>query len=116
MNLTPKWCRVLEDAGHEVRHWSQIGAADAPDEAIMQWCRDSGYVVFTHDLDYGILLHATRALSPSVIQVRSDDVDPKVLAPSVLMALQQAQSEIESGALITIYMDRHRITLLPLEH
>ncbi len=116
MNLTPKWCQALEDGEHEARHWSQIGAPNASDEAIMLWCRENGYVVFTHDLDYGILLHATAAQSPSVIQVRSDDVDPKALAPSVLMALRQAQSEIENGALITIYMDRHRITLLPLEH
>ena len=116
MNLTPKWCQALENAGHEAKHWSEIGAANASDEAIMHWCSENGFVVFTHDLDHGILLHATRALSPSVIQVRSDDVDPNVLAPSVLKALQQAQSEIESGALITVYMDRHRITLLPLEH
>jgi predicted nuclease of predicted toxin-antitoxin system len=116
MNLTPKWCRALGDAGHEARHWSEIGPADASDEAIMYWCRENGFVVFTHDLDHGILLYATRALSPSVIQVRSDDVDPSVLAPSVLKALQQAQSEIKNGALITVYMDRHRITLLPLEH
>jgi predicted nuclease of predicted toxin-antitoxin system len=116
MNLTPEWRRALEDAGHEAKHWSEIGAADASDEAIMHWCRENGFVVFTHDLDHGILLHATRALSPSVIQVRSDDVAPAVLAPSVLKALRQAQGEIESGALITVYMDRHRITLLPLEH
>jgi predicted nuclease of predicted toxin-antitoxin system len=106
----------LEDVGHEAKHWSEIGAADASDEVIMHWCRENGFVVFTHDLDHGILLHATRTLSPSVIQVRSDDVAPTILAPSVLKAFRQAQSEIESGALITVYMDRHRITLLPLEH
>jgi len=116
MNLTPKWCRVLEDEGHEARHWSEIGATNASDETIMCWCRENGFVVFTHDLDYGILLYATRAANPSVIQVRSDDVDPHFLSASVLQALRQAQSEIESGALITVYMDRHRITLLPLEH
>jgi predicted nuclease of predicted toxin-antitoxin system len=116
MNLTPRWCRVLEDAGHEARHWSEVGAVHASDETIMHWCRENGFVVFTHDLDHGILLYATRAISPSVIQVRSDDVDPSALALSVLKALRLAQSEIESGALMTVYMDRHRITLLPLEH
>jgi predicted nuclease of predicted toxin-antitoxin system len=116
MNLTPKWCRALGDAGHEARHWSEIGAVDASDEVIMDWCRENGFVVFTHDLDHGILLHATRATSPSVIQVRSDDVDPRVLAPSVIKALEQTHDEIAAGALITVYMDRHRITLLPLDH
>lgn len=43
----------------------------ATDEEIMRWARENGYVVFTHDLNFGVILAATRAQSPSVIQVRT---------------------------------------------
>ncbi len=42
----------------------------------MDWARPSGYVVFTHDLDFGALLAASHAGGPSVIQVRAQDVLP----------------------------------------
>jgi predicted nuclease of predicted toxin-antitoxin system len=51
----------------------------APDDIIVSWARENGYIVFTHDLDFGVLLAWTRAESPSVIQVRTQDVFPGVL-------------------------------------
>jgi len=40
----------------------------------MDWAKDNGYVVFTHDLDFSALLAATQAECSSVIQVRTQDV------------------------------------------
>ena len=34
-------------------HWSTIGVANASDEEIMAWAKENGYIVFTHDLDFG---------------------------------------------------------------
>jgi predicted nuclease of predicted toxin-antitoxin system len=42
----------------------------------MQWARNNDYLVFTHDLDFGILLAHSRDSGPSVIQVRTQDVTP----------------------------------------
>ena len=114
MNLTPKWQVPLQAAGHEVKHWSEIGPANAPDTALMEWARQNGYIVFTHDLDYGALLHATRATAPSVIQARSEDVRPAALAEAVLKALTDAEAELQAGALVTVDTKRHRISVLPL--
>jgi predicted nuclease of predicted toxin-antitoxin system len=50
----------------------------------MQWARDHGHVVFTHDLDFGILLAHSKDGRPSVIQVRTQDVSPAHLGPIVL--------------------------------
>ena len=79
MNLSPDWVKVLERAGWEAVHWSTVGDMRAPDDVIMLWARENGYIVFTHDLDFGVLLALTRAESPSVIQVRTQDVFPDVL-------------------------------------
>jgi len=114
MNLTPQWRPSLEQAGHEVKHWSEIGPPNAPDTVIMEWARQHDYLVFTHDLDYGALLHATGAKAPSVIQARGNDVRPATLAASILKALIEAEQDLRDGALVTVDMKRHRVTVLPL--
>ena len=116
MNLTPKWRYSLEEAGHEVRHWSEIGPTNAPDSAVMEWARLNGYIVFTNDLDYGALLHATGATAPSVIQARSQDVRPAALAEALIRALREAEPELLAGALVTVDVRRHRISVLPMRH
>jgi predicted nuclease of predicted toxin-antitoxin system len=116
MNLSPDWVPLLAGGGHEALHWRDLGAANAPDTEIMAWARDHEYVVFTHDLDFGTLLHATGAVAPSVIQFREDDVRPESLGSQALLALVQAKVEIEGGALITIDLRRMRITSLPLRN
>lgn len=62
MNLSPAWVPLLETAGYEVRHWSEIGAITAPDTEIIEWARENKYVVFTHDLDFGAILFATKQI------------------------------------------------------
>jgi predicted nuclease of predicted toxin-antitoxin system len=80
MNLPPIWVPILKSAGHEPIHWSEIGADNAPDLEIMKWADANNHIVFTHDLDFSALLAATRADSPSVFQVRTQDVSPKNLS------------------------------------
>ena len=76
MNLSPDWTVSLREAGFESVHWSQVGDPKASDETIMNYALARGHVVFTHDLDFGAILAATHAEAPSVIQVRTQDVDP----------------------------------------
>jgi predicted nuclease of predicted toxin-antitoxin system len=67
MNLAPDWVPVLQSAGYQAVHWFTVGDPRAPDHDIMAWARTNGYVVFTHDLDFGSLLATTGAAGPSVI-------------------------------------------------
>jgi predicted nuclease of predicted toxin-antitoxin system len=70
----------LNSAGWEAIHWSTVGNPRAEDEAIMAWARAQKHVVFTHDLDFGTLLALTRTGSPSVIQVRTQEVTPTAIS------------------------------------
>src|SRR5258708_619475 len=79
MNLSPEWCNVLSKHGWEACHWSEVGDPRAIDTVIMTWALTNGYVVFTHDLDFGTILATTRANGPSVIQVRTQNVLPSYL-------------------------------------
>ena len=115
MNLSPSWIPVLESEGHEAKHWSTIDSISAPDTEIMSWARNNGYVVFTHDLDFGSILFSTQMVSPSVIQVRSEDVRPQSIGKVVLHVLRNTEKEIEQGALLTINPRKNRVRLLPLK-
>ena len=71
MNLSPQWVAVFEGTGKQALHWSHVGPHNAPDHEILSYAKAEGYTVFTHDLDFGAILAATNADSPSVIQVRT---------------------------------------------
>lgn len=115
MNLSPRWIGVLSDAGIEAAHWSSLGANNAPDSEIMAYANTHNYVVLTHDLDFGTILAATQGKKPSVVQVRAEDVSPKVIGVQVIAALRQMANELEDGALLTVDVNRTRLRLLPLQ-
>ena len=114
MNLSPEWAKLFSESGVEARHWSELGQPNAPDPEIMAFARDYGYVVFTHDLDFGHLLAATNARGPSVIQVRTQDPTPPIIGQLVLSALRDVQKQLERGALVTIEPSTMRSRVLPL--
>jgi predicted nuclease of predicted toxin-antitoxin system len=114
MNLSPAWVQTLEQHGHTALHWSTVGEGTASDSTLLKWANENGCVVFTNDLDFGAILAATGDSSPSVIQVRAQDVTPERLAGLVVRALAQHESIIEQGALITIDEARSRVRILPL--
>jgi len=114
MNLPTLWTEVLTVNGLVAIHWRNIGPKTASDSEIMQWARDHGYVVFTHDLDFGTLLALTQAESPSVLQVRTQNVTPKHLQKLVLEVLEKFAMPLEQGALIVVHEDKVKVRLLPL--
>jgi len=61
----------LVSQGFEVVHWSTVGQPEAADSESFDFASTNGWIVFTHDLDFGMLLAALRTSAPSVIQVRS---------------------------------------------
>lgn len=115
MNLSPAWTSFLKDAGWEATHWSTVGDPRAPDVIVMAWAREHGYVVFTHDLDFGTMLALTRALGPSVIQIRCEDITPSGSGALVVRALRQFGETLERGALVVVDEARLRARVLPLE-
>jgi predicted nuclease of predicted toxin-antitoxin system len=114
MNLSPDWVDVFIKNGFEAAHWSTIGDPRADDPVVMDWARTNGYIVFTHDLDFGTLLALTQAESPSVIQVRTQDVTPAHLSGMIIAALRNYKSMLEDGALIVLDEGKSRVRVLPL--
>jgi predicted nuclease of predicted toxin-antitoxin system len=74
MNLPPSLASTLRDAGHQVFHWCEVGAASAPDSEVLAWAKTRNAILLTHDLDFGAILAASKAHGPSVVQIRRQDV------------------------------------------
>jgi predicted nuclease of predicted toxin-antitoxin system len=114
MNLSPAWVPFLRQAGFECVHWSEVGEGSAPDSKLMEWARANDHVLFTHDLDFGALLAATRAKGPSVLQARVRDTMPDAIGRDVVRVLLLRREALEHGALVTIDKARARVRVLPL--
>jgi predicted nuclease of predicted toxin-antitoxin system len=76
MNLSPLWVNYLLNLDIEAIHWSSVGLAYDADTVIFEYASQNGYIIFTHDLDFGAILAATNANKPSVLQLRDEDVFP----------------------------------------
>jgi predicted nuclease of predicted toxin-antitoxin system len=92
-----------------------IGKIDATDRTIMDWAKSHGFIVFTHDLDFGVILAATNAEGPSVIQVRAQDVTPEAIGVLVIGVIRQYSTELQAGSLISVDPARARLRILPIE-
>ena len=114
LNLSPEWVATFAQHGITAVHWSTVGNPRAEDSVLMDWARVNDYVVFTHDLDFGAMLAVTRAESPSVIQIRAQDVTPAHLESAVIDILSKNESLLEAKALIVIDEGRSRVRILPL--
>ncbi len=113
MNLPAEWVPTLAQHGFEAEHWSSIGSSEAEDSEIMEWANQNGYVVFTHDLDFGALLAASGADRPSIFQVRTLGVLPYQIETLVVAALRQFEPMLEAGALVSVDEKRARAKILP---
>lgn len=114
MNLSPGWAARLTRLGFEAVHWSTIGAPTAPDDEILAWAREHGYAVITNDLDFSAILAATKDQTPSVLQIRTQDLLSDAAINSVATAIEAFRPDIEAGALLSIDESGTRVRILPL--
>lgn len=113
MNLSPEWLEVFEQQGWQALHWSPVGDSRGTDKVIMDWAYANGYVVLTHDLDFGTLLALTLAQGLSVIQVRTQDIMPESIGSRLVQILQKYESMLDSGALIVVDETKSGVRILP---
>jgi predicted nuclease of predicted toxin-antitoxin system len=114
MNISPTLCGMFAAGGHEVSHWSAVGALGASDAEILRYADRNNMIVVTHDLDFGALLAASHASGPSVIQFRTQDVLSQKFVDVILSTLARFEVELAEGALVVIDERRSRVRVLPI--
>ena len=115
MNLSPSWVERLAGHGFEAVHWSTIGTATAPDAEILTWANEHGFVVITNDLEFSAILAARAGATPSVVQIRTQDLLSDEAVSIVAKAVQAYREDIERGALLSIDEGGTRVRMLPLK-
>jgi predicted nuclease of predicted toxin-antitoxin system len=114
MNLSPHWREVFQRAGISSVHWSDVGDPKASDHVLMEWAKDNDHIIFTHDLDFGTILALTQARSPSVIQVRGQNILPEHIDKIVIHAVKQYEVQLKRGAIIVLDQRIKKTRILPL--
>jgi predicted nuclease of predicted toxin-antitoxin system len=114
MNLSPSWVERLARHGFEAVHWSTIGAAAAPDSEILTWANEHGFVVLTNDLDFSAILAASASATPSVVQIRTQDLLSDEVVSTVVHAIEAHGDHIQRGALLSIDEAATRVRVLPI--
>ena len=66
-------------------------------------------------IDFGAILAATDADSPSVIQIRTQDPTPEHCGQIVTQALHLYADALTAGALVSVDENRARVRLLPMK-
>jgi predicted nuclease of predicted toxin-antitoxin system len=115
LNLSPEWLPVLEQAGWQAIHWSNVGSRTAPDTDLLAWARQHGWVVLTQDLDFAEILFHAQAGAPSVVLLRLRNELDKVQQTRVCALLRTAAAALEAGALVVIDERCARLRRLPIE-
>jgi predicted nuclease of predicted toxin-antitoxin system len=113
-NLSPQWCEKLQSEGFEAVHWSSIGALNAEDDVLFDWVAANGAVVLTHDLGFAAIHARMRTHGPSIVQIRSNEVDPAIIGDLVVRVLRKQEATLRDGAIVSIDVPRARIRRLPL--
>jgi predicted nuclease of predicted toxin-antitoxin system len=114
MNVSPAVAERLRATQHYALHWSDVGPVAATDTAIALYAAANGYVIVTHDLDFGALHARSSATSPSVILIRADDLSVPDLSARLLPVVANLAADLAAGALVTIDLDRTRVRILPI--
>ncbi len=114
MNLSPLWVEFLVAHGVEAVHWAAIGSARAPDLVLLEWAREHGHLVLTHDLDFSALIALAGLSGPSVVHVRSQRLLPAQIGKTVVDVLRVHHERLSSGAIVTIDDAAARVRVLPV--
>lgn len=114
MNLSPLWGPFLSGQKFEAVHWASVGDPGVSDTQILTYAAEEGFIILTDDLDFGTLFAASRKRSPSVVQMRTQEVLPSSAGALVADVLRSMAPQLEEGALITIDPRRQRVRLLPI--
>lgn len=112
--LSPDWVPFFGTRGIESIHWTTIGKCHADDSVIFSYAHDNKFIIFTHDLDFGTLLAQTKSKSPSVIQARVQDPSPDAIGLLVVQLLEQFQTPLLEGAIVTLASDKKKVRILPI--
>ena len=114
MGISPKTANYLLNLGHDAVHLHAEGLDCLPDSEILKRACEEGRVLLTHDLDFGELIAASEAGTPSIIIFRLRNMRPKQVNRYLHAVISQHQSALEQGSVVSVSEGQIRIRTLPV--
>ncbi len=111
----PRGCaKILSLDQWDVEHTGDIGLSRASDEQIIDYARRENRIIITLDADFHTIIAVENAQTPSVIRIRQEGLKADKLAELIKRIWPKIQSQIETGALVTVNEKSIRIRNIPL--
>lgn len=95
-------------------HLREQGLERLADAAVLAKAREEGFILLTHDLDFGELIAASGARLPSVIVFRLRNMRPENVNGYLRLIIEEYAETLKKGAILSVTEGRIRIRLLPL--
>jgi predicted nuclease of predicted toxin-antitoxin system len=114
MPISPRTVSYLREMGYEAMRADELEMARAGDEQLLHYAAEQDMVIITMDLDFGGLLVLSGATKPSVITFRLRNPEVHRVNGILEEMLPKLQSELETGAIITVVEERVRVRRLPI--
>lgn len=115
MGISPRSVAFLRSLGYEAVHLYELGLERLPDVEILTKARREGYVVLTHDLDFGELIALSGADLLSVVIFRLRSMRPANVNRYLQILVTEHQTSLEKGAIFSVTESRIRVRTLPIE-
>jgi predicted nuclease of predicted toxin-antitoxin system len=114
MGISPKTADFLRNLGYDAIHLHDLESDRSTDPAVLQMARNEGRILLTHDLDFGELIAASGANTPSVIIFRLRNMNPRNVNRFLKGIITEHREALEKGAIASVTEGQVRIRLLPL--
>jgi len=112
--LSFRFSDELVRLGHDAVHMRKHLPANATDAQVLELAANQGRCVVSMDADFGTLLAATGAATPSFLMFRTTRRATPQLVAALVDVLPQVEADLARGAVVVIADDRVRIRPLPL--
>lgn len=115
MNISPLTVSQLREKGWKILRVSEIMDVRTADIDILNYARDKNKVVITCDLDFSELLAIFGYDSPSVINLRLDDLSPDYVTQRIIDIVSKLKRELKTGIVISVNDNSARYRNLPIK-
>lgn len=113
-NLSPRVAEWLRNNGYDATHVFDMGLNQAGDRQIFEAAANRRQILLTSDLDFGeIVAQSSTPISALILRLRSTATDH--VTKRLEVALVQAASALEDGALVIVGAASLRLRRLPLD-
>ena len=114
MDLSPLTVSQLKKKGWEIIRVSEVMDARTDDIDILNYAREHNRVVITNDLDFSELLAIKGLDSPSVINLRLENMVPDFVTQRIIDVVPQLEDELKKGIVVSVDDISARFRNLPI--